>query len=250
MSTRAEAELAALVAQVARIPRAEFLAEYWEYRAGEHVTVLAPSGGGKSQLGLELLGATATPKLPAYILVMKPQDETVTKFAKQYHFRVIREWPPPPLLPFQDKPSGYVLWPKGNPNVKLENQQHSIVFGRAIQDLYWRKGKSIIFADEGYSLEAELKLSDELNRVHTKGRSMSCGLWTASQRPAFISQWAYQANHLFLGNDPDRKARDRYGEIASGIDPALIRATTASLRQYEFLYICRDARTMCIVEDR
>lgn len=234
-------------AEVTTFGRKEFIDGYWDYKAGQHVTILGSSGSGKTQFGFELLGATATPELQATMLVMKERDATVTKFAKRFTFKIIRSWPPPPVLPFQKKPPGYVLWPPGDPDENVESWRQATVFRKAIRDLYWKKGKSIIFADESYSLEEELKLTKTVNRVHTKGRGMDTGIWSASQRPAFISQWAYQANHLFLAFEPDRKARDRYGEISSGIDPALIRAVTERLGSYEFLYINREDRSMCIV---
>lgn len=227
--------------------RDEFMNEYWDYKAGQHVTCLAPSGGGKTQFIMDLLGRTANPRLQATVFVMKERDTTVDEFAKRYKFKIIRNWPPPPNIPFTQKPAGYCLWPPGNPDPAIEEWQHAQIFRAAIRDLYWKPGKKIIFADESYSMEEELGLTKDVNRVHTKGRGMDTGIWSASQRPAFISQWAYQANHLFLGNDPDRKARDRYAEISGGIDPALIRAVTERLAQYEFLYLNRQHRTMCIV---
>lgn len=233
---------------VVRLTREDFIRDYWDYKAGQHVTILAPSGGGKTQFSFELLGATATPECPAYVLVMKERDKTVSMFAKRFHFRILKSWPPPTLIKFQKKPPGYVVWPPGNPNVHVEKARHANIFARVIQWLYWSKGKKILFADESYSLEKELGLVEEINRIHTKGRGMDCGLWCASQRPAWISQWAYQANHVFIGNDPDRKARERYGEIASGIDPAVIREVNERLAPFEFLYINREHKTMCIVE--
>lgn len=76
---------------------------------------------------------------------------------------------------------------------------------------------------------------------------MESGLWVASQRPAFISRWAYQAQHLFLSNDPDKDTQKRYGEIGAGVDPDLVRELTAKLKMYEWVYINRDHRTLCIV---
>lgn len=226
--------------------REEFIGRVWDYRAGEHVTILAPTGGGKSHLAFQLLGATARPKLPAVIYVLKPRDATVTKFAEKHKFLTIRDWPPPRMKIWQDKPSGYVLWPVETDNPEMDDQRHAVIFRKATRALY-RKGNRIIFADETYSLEKELGLQVELRRVWTKGRSMGTGLWAASQRPAYISMWAYQANHIFLANDPDTAALKRLSEIGAGIDPAILLSELPKLDQYHFLYINRDERAMCIV---
>lgn len=228
----------------------EFLDEVWDYRPGEHVTVLAPSGGGKTHLSYELLEVTARPDLQAIVFVMKPRDETVEKFTKRTKFRTVRQWPPPVHARLQSKPAGWALWPKTSFDPDVDDSRQFAIFREAIQDSY-RRGDRILFADETYSLENELPnggLTKWIRTVHTKGRSMRCGIWCASQRPAHISMWAYQAHHLFLGNDPTDDAQKRLAEIGAAVDKALVREVVGTLRQFEWLYINRDDRTMCIVE--
>lgn len=236
---------------VVRYSRGEFLDEVWEYRPGEHATILAPSGGGKTHLGYQLLDATATVEVPAVVLVMKPRDSTVSKFSKQAKFRTVRQWPPPPVRSvLQGKTRGWVLWPPHTFNPDMDDAVQKAIFTRAVLDCY-KRGNRIIFADETYSLENELPaggLTKPIRTVHTKGRSMGCGMWSASQRAAYINKWAYQAHHLFLGHDPDDDAQQRLSEIGAAVDKRLVRHTVGNLAQHEFLYINRDDRTMCIVE--
>jgi hypothetical protein len=76
---------------------------------------------------------------------------------------------------------------------------------------------------------------------------MGAGFWGATQKPSHIPLWAYsQAEHLFLYNDPDKRARDRYGEIG-GIDPDLLKYHVQRLAQYEWLYVRRADATVCII---
>lgn len=234
-------------ADIVTFERKVFLDEVWDYCSGEMVTILAPFGGGKTQMGYELLGATATEKLQAVVLVMKPRDKTVAKFTAEEKFRIVRDWPPTKLRMWDKKPRGYVLWPTHSFDPDRDDARHGAIFKRAILWCY-KKGKFIVFADETYSLEHELGLTNILRTLWTKGRSMDCGLWAASQRPAFISLWAYQAHHLFIGHDSDVGAQKRYGEIGGGIDPEVVRQTVMSLKLYQFLYINRNDRTMCIVD--
>jgi hypothetical protein len=235
---------------VVTFDRETFIRDVFDYAPGDHVTVLAPTGGGKTQLAYQLLGHTAKPDLQATVLVMKPRDDTVTRFTKEYHFRTLRDWPPPARLKLGKKPSGFVLWPAETGDPDRDDAIQHRIFQRCIRSMYSaaKKSPNIIFADETYSLEKELGLETELRRAWTKGRSVGNGLWAASQRPVWISRWAFQAQHLFLGNDPDVDMQKRYGEIGGGIDPDLVRALTASLQRYQFVYISREERAVCIVD--
>lgn len=240
---------------VVSFDRRTFFDEVFDYQPGQCVTVLAPYGGGKTQIAFEALAVTARPELPATVFVMKPKDSTVTRFAKANGFETVRDWPPSTLtwakrVAAQRKPPGYVLWPVETGNPDLDDARHEMIFRRAIRMMYStaKKKPNIMFIDETYSMEHELHLTRDLVRAWTKGRSVGNGLWAASQRPAYISQWAYQAQHLFLGFDADRKAQDRYAEIGAGFDPVIVRALIQGLKRFEFLYISREERTMCIVE--
>ncbi len=228
------------------VTREEFFAECWDYEAGEHVTVLGPTGSGKTFLTQELIDHTAVPELPAVVLVMKPRDATVTRWNKTAKFTVVRNWPPG-VSPWKPKkPRGWILQPRHSFDPDRDEEQHRIIFRRAILDSY-RKGNRILFADELFSLCKELGLEKELVTIWSKGRSMGCGLWGGTQKPTHVPLWAYSmAEHLFLANDPDKRARDRFGEIG-GVDPKLVERVVLSLEKYEWLYIRRRDRTMCIL---
>lgn len=233
--------------RVMELPRDTFISRYWQYRAGEHVTFLGPTGKGKTTLAYQLLDATATEKLPAVTLVMKPRDTTVAKWDRRLKSRVVRNWPPSRLRPWQDEPRSYTVWPPHTfRDIHADNERMRETFFRAITDCY-RSGRRIIFADELYGLCREIGLETEIVAIYTRGRSMECGLWGASQRPSHIPLWAYsQAAHLFIHRDPDRRARDRYAEIG-GIDPDLVKKITVSLPPYHYLYINQHGPYMCVI---
>jgi len=221
----------------------------WRYRPGEHVSFLAPTGGGKTYLANQLLAVSATEKHQAISLVMKPRDRTARKFAKSSRHRIVRSWPPNPVAEFwrPQKPAGYVLWPRHRYDPDIDDPEHYQIFRRAILDSY-KRGDRIIFADEVYSLARELRLEREMVTVWTKGRSMGCGLWGATQRPWGAPQQMYsQAEHLFLSYSPDVRDHDRYGEIG-GVDPKMVAAAVKMLPLYWWLYIRRSDRVMCVVQ--
>jgi hypothetical protein len=234
--------------RVESFPRDEFLAERWNYNPGEHVTILGPTGSGKTYLAYQLLGETAHPKLPGVVLVMKPRDPTVTSWSKSVGFRRVKSWPPmPSIWRPNDKPPGHVLWPKHTFDPERDDYLLYAEFRKAMLDSY-KKGNRIVFCDEAYGLSNELGLNRELVTLWTRGRSMNTGIWAASQKPTHIPLHAYnQAEHLFLARDPDKRARDRFSEIG-GVDPDLLKATVIQLEKHEWLYVKRDGPVMCVVE--
>ena len=82
-------------------------------------------------------------------------------------------------------------------------------------------------------------------RATSSGRSKGAGDWNFTQRAAYITKWAYQAQHLFLGFDSDVDAQRRLSEIGGGVDIDLVREVLPTLGEFEFLYINRGERTMC-----
>jgi hypothetical protein len=235
------------VTEVVTLGRSEFVTQYFDYSQGEHVTFLAPTGGGKTTFAYELLSQVSSPRLPAISLVMKPRDTVVKKWGKTLGYKTVRHWPPT-ITPWSPQtPPGYILWPKHTFDPDRDDVAHAIEFRKAILHSY-KKGKRILFADETLGLTHELGLARECVTVWTKGRSMDTGLWAATQKPSHIPLYAYnQASHIFLAYDPDKRNRDRFSEIG-GVDPDLLKTTVLNLQKYQWLYVRRDGPVMCIVD--
>lgn len=230
---------------LATFGREEFLSTRWRYRAGEHVTFLGPTGVGKTMLGLDLLRRTTHPRLPGLVLVMKPRDPVVERFAREAEYTRVRTWPPP-WRPWRADPPGWVVWPRVSFDPAADDEEMERQFGTALVDSY-RRGNRIVFGDEVYGLSEELGLRRPLVTLWTRGRSMGTGLWSATQKPSHIPTWAYnQAEHLFLHYDPDKRNRDRFEEIG-GIESRLVQDIVMSLPKYHWLYVRRDGPAMCVI---
>jgi hypothetical protein len=238
-----------------RFTRAEFLAERWAYRPGEHVSLICPTQNGKTTMIWDLLKATDTSwcRRPPVMLVAKPRDPVVGRGLAALEYEEISAWPPRKKL-FKDPPPGYGLWPKHLTDAPPEvNDAHLAgKFRPAVNELFWG-GNSVLVADEQYHLCAVLGLQAEMTRHWTQGAGMGAGLWSATQKPSGTQQgtipsFMYSSpTHTFLGRDPDERNRKRFGEIG-GVSPKLVENHVANLRRFEWLYIHRDGPTMCVVE--
>lgn len=224
--------------------REEFVTERFRYKAGEHLSIIAPTGWGKTTLGYQLLGEAANMDLPAIVLSIKPRDDTVDEWNKRLEFRKVRTWPPASNL-FKGKTDGWTLMPKHTFDPDTDDAMLYVQMRTAILDSY-KKGNRILFADEVYGL-SDLGLDRELITVWSRGRSQQTGLWAGTQKPTHVPLWMYsQAEHLFLGNDPDERAQKRFGEIG-GVNPVMVREVVKHLPKWHYLYIKRDGPQMCIV---
>jgi hypothetical protein len=230
--------------RIRRFTRGEFLRHRWRYRPGQHVSFIAPTQDGKTTLAFQLMQVTASPELPGTVAVMKPRDPTPAAWGKYLGFPEVATWPPRKPRPWEEKPGGYVHWPRHTFDVAVDNRHLSGEFEKSLRHAY-QHGQCIYFADEVYGMIAELDgLEDDLIALWSRGGGMGAGLWTATQRPAgsqghgVPGHMYSNTTHLFLSRDPDKRSRQRYGEIG-GVDPAKIEEAVLNLRRYEFLYVLK-----------
>jgi hypothetical protein len=235
-----------------RFRLSEFATTRFDYRPGNHLTILAPTDWGKTYTANILLDAVARPKLPALIFVPKPRDSTAVEAGKRLGMRRVQRWPLAPRL-WRPPERGWMLWPRHTFDIDADERAMYYIFRDALQDTY-KRGNRIAFVDEPLGLmdldppeRWDHNLVRYLLQLWRRGRSMGAGLWTASQRPVDIPYDAYsQAEHLFIGYDPDKRARDRYAEIG-GVDPDMVKYVTARLQHREWLYIRRRGQRVAIL---
>lgn len=244
------------------VARDEFLERRWHYEPGQHVTVLAPTNGGKTTLLGQLAVPVMRPDHPAVFLATKPRDATMVRLAADNRLPTLDAWPPPRQGPFlrwlglADEKPGYVFWPRHSMDPVADDEAHYRAFRSVILDCYKRGGR-ILVADETHALVNELnvptikpgqRIERAMTTVWNRGRSMECGLWAATQRPANVPQEMYsQAHHLFLGPDPDKRNRQRFREIAGKLPPELIESVVMRLDEHEWCYVRRHPVGLCVV---
>jgi len=240
---------------ITHLPREEFLENYFTYKKGEHLLIVGPTGrAGKTHIAFQLLQAANHPDIKPVVFCMKPKDETVARFTDQAGFKEIKQWPPKKRF-WDETPPGYTLWPHQTlVDVEKDNAHLTEQFRKAMTQNY-ASGNCILFLDEVYGISAELGLSTELNAILTRGRSMGCGAWMATQKPSgtqgsgkALSGFVFNSpTHMFLSNDNDQRNRARFSELAGNFKPDDIESWVTSLNRYEFLYLNANGEDHCIV---
>lgn len=227
------------MADVDVVPRKEFIEKFSrEYQAGQHVTLLGPSGRGKTRLGGQLLIAVSRrhPDIDIRVLhgKIKGRDKTIEKLSKQGKLPITDSWPPSfysRRIRHRDR-RGYILRPlkSAGESPKEENEQIAGEFRRAIHSGYHSKKRPIILVvDEAHQAHNDLGLRKDCEGPLMRGRPV-CAMWSFIQRGRHVSYMVYdQAEHVFIFYDPDRDNQQRYSEIG-GVDPALLRDLSKQLK--------------------
>lgn len=210
-----------------------------EWRQGEHVSMVGPTGLGKSTLGLRLI------ELREFVVVAgtKPKDATLDGLTRKRHrprYKLRRSFtdrPHPTLEP------RVLLWPKfarrSGENMGDVVARQADVIGNMLDDVF-DEGCWCVYIDELNYVCKQLGLANMLTLIWQQGRSMKVSLVGATQRPAHVPLELYsQATHVFLWRHNDKRDLDRIGDIAAAgdVDPATIRLLVGRLPKYQFLYV-------------
>jgi len=203
-----------------------------QWRQGEHVSIIGPTGRGKSWLAYNLLTIREYP----VIFATKPRDDTLASFAKIYHFREQNTFNPDLL-----RAQRYIVWPKFKK--AGDERQQQTVFVDAFNRIFAQGGWTL-YVDETYYFSDHLKLDYYLRLFWTQARSNKISFVAATQRPRDVPVLMYdQATHLFLFRFTDENGLKRLGGIQNHNSKA-IQQEIATLGNHQFLYI------NCVTEER
>ena len=217
-------------------PWDDFLAGF-KWQQGEHVSMVGPTGTGKTTLGMELL-----PKRTFVVVIgTKPRDATLTGLKKK-GFKIIRSFPE--HIDAETKPK-LILWPKFEKPSDIRKQAR--VVGKAMA-LMFAQGGWTVFVDEIRYVSETLKLKAMLELYWQQGRSIKLSLMGGTQRPAFVPLMMYdQATHLFFWRDNDKRNLEVIGGLGA-LDAAEIREAVANLAPHVTLYV--NTRTGEMIETK
>ena len=205
----------------------------FRWSQGEHLTVVAPTGRGKTTLLSRLLPMRRN----VVIFGTKFMDPTFKEFKG---YEVYREWPKRGDVPSHHR--RIVLWPeyKGTLAESKKNQQR--VFEHALNRIFVDHGWTVVFDEEHY-LSKDLGFGDEIATYLHQGRSSGLTVVTGTQRPAWVPVVTYSAStHAFLWKNTHAEDMKRLANLG-GIDAKELAHNMLRLGKYDFIYV-NTAETM------
>lgn len=212
---------------VDRLAWSTFLAGF-DWRQGEHISLVGPTGCGKTTLGLAILDRRR------YVIALgtKPRDETLDELRRSGWTRAL-DWPVPP--PRGNEPRRIILWPRFDRMDDAARQR--AIFDRALRGAFIQGGWCL-YADELRYLAVDLQLAKLLRLVWLQGRSLRISLVGGTQRPAWVPLEMYdQATHLFLWRDNDESNLKRISGIGGALNAKDVRRLVSNLPLHDVLYL-------------
>lgn len=225
----------------------EDFAARFDWRQGEHVALIGPTGSGKTTLALSILPRRG------YVAVMatKPKDSTLKQFAARHGFRVMQAWDDRGFWRGRGRVSPVkvprrIIWPNAlDPEMSKVVARQQKTFYQAINAMF-HEGSWCIYIDELWWFGTMLKMDQAVKMLLQQGRSLGISLVVATQRPAFIPLEVYdQSTHLFFWRDNDERNLARISGVSSEHSAETVRNAVAGLKPHQVLYV--NTRTNALV---
>jgi hypothetical protein len=222
--------------EVQKVGWDDFLNRIFKWRQGEHVTLIGPTGQGKTTLARHILPQRN------YVVnfVTKKKDTLIGEF-KRDGYKVMKLWE----TPHQSVPR-VLLQPafaKDEPRERHQREGFKLALDRAFDETGWT-----VYLDEVLYITNDLSLERQVKRLWHQGRSLKVSVVAGTQRPALVPLLAYsQATHLFFWRNTDHNDMRRLGSLG-GVDNKLIQGIVGQLPKYEVLYL--NTRTSDLVQTK
>lgn len=190
------------------------------WRLGEHIGIIAPTGGGKSYITKDLVPLHKR----SVIIATKAKDKTLDAFP----FVRRTTWPP------EYNEYQILLWKKPK-ELGMFGEQQLLVYN-TMNDIYKHGGWTVYF-DDLYYIANTLGLKRAVQMFYTQVRSQNVSIVANMQRPRLVVLEAVsQATYLIILRVRDKLDVERIAE-GMGIDRKELLAANEALAQYEFLLL-------------
>jgi hypothetical protein len=214
-----------------------------DWRQGEHVTCIGPTGVGKT----ELIIALASQRRWCIFLNTKRMDSTQRVLRRDLGFRQTRD--AKSINP--EVASRYIVSPPWHRKMDSDatDRLHAAVFKGALARAFWQTGWTVC-VDELEYINRDLKITSPVDRILRQGRSSLVSLVSGTQRPRHVTLHAYeQATHLFVWKQSDMGNIVRASELA-GVNRAAVLEIVPTLTKHDVLYVNTVTGAMFVTNTR
>lgn len=221
------------------------------FRQGDHVAVIGPTGAGKSHIALDVA------ELRGYVLVVacKPKDPLIEDSVKRGYWLIPTDTIEIPYVDGRPLHSRVMYWPRLSEKTRRKLPQHEVLRAEKMHQRprvggalgYVRNnGHWAIVLDEGTWVCRDLGLQRDVDSALFSFRTLDSSVIILGQRPSWMGRYVLSSpTHLFLFNTNDGDDRKALGNV-SGVDTKLVAAIVERLDfdRHETLYIDTRTRTM------
>lgn len=208
----------------------ELFARDWRLKRGEHVTIIGPTGTGKTTLAMSLLAKSNHVAMAA----TKRTDPFFGELERRGWTKVNR-WP----RRYGEDSKGRIRLLVHVPTFKLDQVPKTRKVFREMLDRIAEEGDMTLYVDELMfaSSPAWLDAGKHLELGWQQWRTSKISLVVSAQRASHVPMLAYdQVQHIFTFVENDLRNADRIGEMA-GLDRFLVRDLVRNLEPFQCLHI-------------
>lgn len=191
------------------------------WKQGQHLTISAPTGMGKTYLASDLL----TFRKYVIAITTKKTDKTLTRYSDYYKIKKWKTLYGENSLLFNPQPK------------ELGDFTHQrIEIYKCLSEAFLSGGWTVYFDDLVY-ISNTLKLKEVVQMLYTQARSNNITLVASIQRPFWVPiECISQSKYVIILKTHDKKDIDRLAE-GTGIDKKELQSLVENLDGYSFLFI-------------
>jgi hypothetical protein len=210
------------------------------HKQGEHVAIVAPTGGGKSVVAFELAKIVGTRKArdgrPSRVTVLgsKPNRDDTLMALHRAGWPIITKWPP------KYGQEHCIVWPRGG-TLSQSSRRQRVVYVPLLDAIHSEGGQTVVIDEEAHFEEPQpegLGLRGLMGPFWSGARSNKLTLIAATQRPRNVTRlmWS-EPSWIIILRPEDQDDLKRVAELSGRKDEVL--EIVQRLGGFEFLCVQR-----------